>query len=115
MVLHRKATCFDWKNFDEWIRQQQLSKVVVREQGSIYHFDMSAAGGELVARYTDSAGSVTTSEDVDARRRQTGDDSLLNATEPRMPVTGFDGNCNNCGQHESGRVPRAEVGLRSQA
>ena len=31
MVLHRKVTCFDWKNFDEWIRQQQLGKMVVRD------------------------------------------------------------------------------------
>ena len=52
------------------------------EQGSIYHFDMPAAGGDLVARYTDESGSVATSEDVDARRRQTGHSPQLAATKP---------------------------------
>ena len=52
------------------------------EQGSIYHFDMPAAGGDLVARYTGESGSVATPEDVDARRRQTGHSPQLAATKP---------------------------------
>lgn len=27
MVLHRKAMCFDWKSFDEWIWQKQVTEV----------------------------------------------------------------------------------------
>ena len=61
--------------------QAKSDNVQHSEQGLIFHFGMPAAGGELVAHYTDSARSVTTSEDVNARRCQTGDNSLLNATK----------------------------------
>ena len=53
------------------------------EQGSIYHFDMPAAGGDLVARYTDESGSVAT---LGRRRRK-------EASDRRQPSVG----CNEAG------------------
>ena len=61
--------------------QSKSDDVQHSEQGSINHFDIPAVGGELIARYTDSAGSVVTPEDIDARRRQTGDSPQLAATK----------------------------------
>ena len=57
--------------------QSKSDNVQHSKQGLINHFDIPSVSGELIACYTDSAGSITTSEDADTRRCQTGDNPQL--------------------------------------